>query len=253
MRLIAMATGFATALVLVSASPASAIVGGSAVSAKDTPWLGALTSPAAFFRPGGQFCAAVLVKANKVLTAAHCARQFKYVPTTLKVTFGRSDVRKKKGGTTVGIRKVWIHPGYHLTDFNGEDVEHNDVAVLTLAKKVKIKPVRFGSISGRTGTILGWGSTSEANLTNTRLRRVDVPLVTFGDCQRAYGKAIDGGMFCAGSTRADSCQYDSGGPLLVKGRLVGLTSWGKDCAAPGYPGVYVRLSAYTDVLKKQLA
>jgi secreted trypsin-like serine protease len=253
MRLTAIATGIATGLVLLSAPPASAIVGGSVVNAKSTPWLGALSSPVAFFRPGGQYCGAVLVKANKVLTAAHCARQFKYVPEALKVTFGRSDVRKKKGGTTVGIRKVWIHPGYHVTDFNGEDVEHNDLAVLTLTKKVKIKPVKFGSISGWTGTILGWGSTSEVDVTNTRLRRVNVPLIKSGDCQKAYGKALDGGMFCAGSSKADSCQYDSGGPLLVKGGLVGLTSWGKDCAAPGYPGVYVRLSAYADVLKKQLA
>lgn len=40
----------------------------------------------------------------------------------------------------------------------------------------------------------------------------------------------------------DSCQGDGGGPLLVPAgtemRLVGDTSYGNGCAAPGYPGVY---------------
>ncbi|MCW2947009.1 MAG: trypsin-7-like, partial [Actinoallomurus sp.] len=44
---------------------------------------------------------------------------------------------------------------------------------------------------------------------------------------------------------ADTCQFDSGGPLVVQGRLAGLTSWAYGCARPGYPGVYTRLPAFT--------
>lgn len=35
---------------------------------------------------------------------------------------------------------------------------------------------------------------------------------------------------------------DSGGPLAVEGRQVGIVSWGMGCAVPLYPGIYTRIS-----------
>jgi hypothetical protein len=45
---------------------------------------------------------------------------------------------------------------------------------------------------------------------------------------------------------------DSGGPLILKGdsydedRLVGIVSWGRECAREGVPGVYARMSFFYD-------
>jgi secreted trypsin-like serine protease len=50
---------------------------------------------------------------------------------------------------------------------------------------------------------------------------------------------------CAGSPHGDTCQFDSGGPLVVQGRLAGVTSWAFGCAREGYPGVYTRVPAFT--------
>lgn len=63
---------------------------------------------------------------------------------------------------------------------------------------------------------------------------------------------------------SDSCwglrnvgsQGDSGGPLIqydASGEpvLVGITSFGRQCALPSYPGVYVRVAAYTEWLDRQ--
>jgi hypothetical protein len=65
-------------------------------------------------------------------------------------------------------------------------------------------------------------------------------------------------MFCAGDLAdggVDSCFGDSGGPILreVDDRWVqvGIVSWGEDCAVPGQPGVYSRLSKHSDWVKRQ--
>ena len=43
---------------------------------------------------------------------------------------------------------------------------------------------------------------------------------------------------------------DSGGPLFLSGRLVGVTSWGYGCADPKYSGVYAEVAHHTDFIKK---
>jgi secreted trypsin-like serine protease len=62
---------------------------------------------------------------------------------------------------------------------------------------------------------------------------------------------VDRNICAAGKDRrADSCQGDSGGPLVAKvqGRYVqfGVVSWGHSCADGVFPGVYTKVSSYTD-------
>ena len=52
-------------------------------------------------------------------------------------------------------------------------------------------------------------------------------------------------MMCASDPGVgDSCEGDSGGPLFDKetGTLVGIVSWGVNCANEAYPGVNARVS-----------
>jgi secreted trypsin-like serine protease len=179
------------------------------------------------------------------VTAAHCVSAFRSVPQVITVTFGRNDL-SGHDGAAVQVAKVWVHPGFYETSFNGETVEHNDLAVLTLAQRQSRPTIGIADPGvfqkGGDGLVLGWGTTSESDFFNTRLKAATVPLVSDAICAKAYGSTFDSrDMACAGSPQADTCLFDSGGPLVVQGRLAGLTSWAYGCARPGYPGVYTRL------------
>ncbi|MFC0040030.1 serine protease [Actinomadura rayongensis] len=226
---------------VMGAAPAAAVVGGAPADASRYPWLASVGSPLFFVRPGGQFCGGALVAPDRVLTAAHCASLFKFAPGLMTVTFGRSDLASG-GGERIAVKKIRIDARFRESDFRGETVEHHDLAELTLTRRVARTPVPVGAAGG-TGRVLGWGLRSEKDLFNTRLYAADVPLPGDAACRRAYGGAYDASdMLCAGSPAADTCQFDSGGPLLAGGRLVALTSWAYGCARPGYPGVYARVA-----------
>src|SRR5262249_21411135 len=155
------------------------------------------------------------------------------------VTFGRADL-SKKDGDTVPVKQIWVAPKFQETEFKGETVEHEDVAVLTLAQpifdRLTLPPAGTGALypPGSDARILGWGTPSEQDVSNARLRDATVPLVSDSRCTAAYGSSFDPhDMVCAGSQNADTCQFDSGGPLVLDGRLAGITSWAYGCARPG--------------------
>ncbi|MFG1795155.1 S1 family peptidase [Nocardia sp. NPDC049149] len=223
---------------LPGAAPAQAVVGGQPADATAYPWLVAIGTPLLPLRPSGQICAGTLIAPDQVLTAAHCAVFTGRVPAALRVTFDRTDLRTTDG-TSVRVTGVRVHPDFRITMFETDLAFHNDLAVLTLEHPVQRPTVQIGTAHGDSGTILGWGATSDEDWANPLLHAATIPLNS--DCT-AYGDSFDPReALCAGSTQSDSNQFDSGGPLLVDGKLVALTSWGKGATEPGYPGIYARV------------
>ncbi|CAG2182317.1 unnamed protein product, partial [Oppiella nova] len=97
-------------------------------------------------------------------------------------------------------------------------------------------------------TLTGWGYTG-TNL-SLNLQTVDVPILDRHDCVTQYNsyKIITENMICTGLhvVGDDICNYDIGGPVIMNNLLVGIVSWGNECASPLYPGVFTKVGNFVD-------
>ncbi|WP_399891390.1 S1 family peptidase [Streptomyces sp. BBFR51] len=242
----------AGAAVLLAAPSAVAapqpIVGGSTTTTNAYPFVMQITDASQ-----NQFCGGTLVAPTKVVTAAHCMAGES--TGSVRVVGGRTYLNGTDG-TVARVSRIWVHPDY--TDATDGD----DVAVLTLSSSMPYTPAKYVAASdtsvyaaGNEARVLGWGTTRENGGSSNQLRTATVPVVSDGDCGGSYGSDyVASDMVCAGlpSGGVDTCQGDSGGPLLVGGVLAGITSWGEGCARAGYPGVYSRLTTFSDLVTAQV-
>ncbi|MEV4454152.1 MULTISPECIES: S1 family peptidase [Streptomyces] len=246
------ATAAAAATALLGAPGAVAapqpIVGGTTTTTTAYPFMMQITDASQ-----NQFCGGTLVAANKVVTAAHC--MVGETTSSVRVVGGRTYLNGTNG-TVSKVSKIWINPDY--TDATNGD----DVAVLTLSTSMSYTPASYVAstdtgvyATGATARIIGWGTTSESGSSSNQLRTATVPIVSNSSCAGSYGSEfVASDMVCAGYTNGgtDTCQGDSGGPLLIGGVLAGITSWGNGCAEAGYPGVYTRLTTFSNLVKTQI-
>nr|AMO02568.1 serine protease 6 [Tityus serrulatus] len=119
-------------------------------------------------------------------------------------------------------------------------------------------PTGNSTYIGEFATVAGWGRLYEDGPLPDKLQEVEVPIVANKECEDMYRKAgyvedIPDIFICAGLAKGgrDSCEGDSGGPLVIKdddGRwvLAGIISWGIGCALPNQPGVYTRITKFSE-------
>ncbi|CAG4988578.1 unnamed protein product [Colias eurytheme] len=199
-----------------------------------------------------QKCAANILTTYWLLTAAHCLTQNWYDPRNTRIRAGSTF--REIGGSVHYVDFERNHPDY------GEAATFDaDISVFKLLTPLVYSPsIQRGTIVSQGFVVpdnmpvvhAGWGSLYFNGRAPDVLQDVTVYVVNRDECRARYGeRSITDNMICAGVLDVggrDACEGDSGGPMYIGDVIVGLVSFGHDCAHPVFPGVSTAVASYTD-------
>lgn len=251
----------ATLCIFALISQSECIIGGREAAAHSRPYMASIQHFNGALRT--HECGGFLVGPQWVMTAVHC---FPQGTDNRKVVLGIHSLSEPEDTQQVfDILELHNNPNYRAENFD------NDIALIKLDREANItsavEVVRFLRSGGTNPTTdegaetAGWGASNNLGSRPDKLKELTVELVNPMFCSRSdyFGSRFTSNMMCAhhvyskaGSRRQqkeDTCDGDSGGPLLFKGVVVGIVSnGGIKCGQLRKPGIYTVVSHYTEWL-----
>lgn len=173
-----------------------------------------------------QICSGCLIDNDLVLTATNCFYGAYASVKAYSVKVG-SAIWNGTDGQSLEVAQIITHD-----DFIDGDLE-NDIALIRLSKNVtlsdSVKTIEMASeesLSETEAFVSGWGKIEVKGETHEHLQGVNVTLISLEECNKKVRDKISPDHFCA---TAKTCKPESGSPLVVNGKLIGIVSWGDGC------------------------
>ncbi|XP_016945242.4 trypsin delta [Drosophila suzukii] len=230
------------------ARPEGRVVGGSAAAVNSAPY-------AVSMQYGGtHYCAASILNANWLVTAAHCLTNSNQV---LASTLVAGSIEVAGTASTTQTRSITY---FVINDlYTGGTVPYDigliytPTAFVWTAAVAAVTLPSSGVVPTGTANLYGWGSTSTTNTASypsTLQVATDVPIISLSSCESALGTKgsdVHSTNLCTGPLTGgiSICTSDSGGPLVQGNVLIGIVSWGKlPCGQANSPSVYVQVSSF---------
>ncbi|KAL6257051.1 hypothetical protein P5V15_011986 [Pogonomyrmex californicus] len=226
------------------------IINGEDVNPGEIPYQISLQS-----RNNVHFCGGSILNENFAITAAHCVEG--KTPADMKIIAGTINLNRPY--LTQAIKKIIRHKEY---DPGNSYV--NDIALLNVF--VPFKPsnlIGFVTLPEQdevvqeevVARVSGFGRLSVEGPASKILQKATIYTAKQDYCRYKYREIIYNiynTHICAfdPAVHRGSCNGDSGGPLIVNGKLVGLVSWAKSCADTDYPTVFTRVPSYVNWIKE---
>ncbi|XP_017774222.1 PREDICTED: venom serine protease-like [Nicrophorus vespilloides] len=138
----------------------------------------------------------------------------------------------------IAVGPVCLPFRYSQNDFAGQ-------LVTILGNFLKYTQM-FGRLIAR---VSGWGTTEFSGPVSEHLRKTNVTVYSNFECQPQISSKLLSNQLCTSSIKTDSCQYDSGGPVIFadsltrRDFLIGSISSGRGCAG-GIPSINSRITSF---------